>query len=195
MSTMPPQPHAPERRADAASMWRARCRGSAADAGVGPGCPGGVLKSVVSLGRGSRGGAPRCRPVAASAGGLRCGFLPGPAEIRRIVCTTNAIESVNARIRRAVRARGHFPSENAALKCVYLAVMSLDPTGAGRKRWTTPVLGPVGPVELLVAVLAPRVWIPGPRDSIGMLGRRASVRGSCRSLRSSVGLAAGRGQL
>ncbi|MFE3991678.1 hypothetical protein ACFXPW_08290, partial [Streptomyces goshikiensis] len=31
----------------------------------------------------------------------------------------------------------HFPSENAALKCVYLAMMSLDPTGAGRKRWTT----------------------------------------------------------
>ncbi|WP_455907933.1 IS256 family transposase [Streptomyces cinereoruber] len=64
-------------------------------------------------------------------------FLQFDAEIRRIVCTTNAIESVNARIRRAVRARGHFPSENAALKCVYLAVMSLDPTGTGRKRWTS----------------------------------------------------------
>ncbi|WP_443033149.1 IS256 family transposase [Streptomyces sp. A1-5] len=64
-------------------------------------------------------------------------FLQFDAEIRRIVCTTNAIESVNARIRRAVRARGHFPSEAAALKCVYLAVMSLDPTGKGRKRWTS----------------------------------------------------------
>lgn len=64
-------------------------------------------------------------------------FLQFDAEIRRIVCTTNAIESVNARIRRAVRARGHFPSQNAALKCVYLAVMSLDATGTGRKRWTT----------------------------------------------------------
>jgi transposase-like protein len=42
------------------------------------------------------------------------------------VCTTNAIESVNARIRKAVRARGHFPNEAAALKCVYMAVMSLD---------------------------------------------------------------------
>lgn len=42
------------------------------------------------------------------------------AEIRRIVCTTNAIESVNARIRRAVKARGHFPNEQAALKCVYM---------------------------------------------------------------------------
>jgi transposase-like protein len=43
---------------------------------------------------------------------------------------------VNARIRRAVKARGHFPNEQGALKCVYLAAMSLDPTGAGRKRWT-----------------------------------------------------------
>ena len=47
-----------------------------------------------------------------------------------------SIESVNARLRRAVNARGHFPTEQAALKCLYLAIMSLDPTGKGRKRWT-----------------------------------------------------------
>jgi putative transposase len=64
-------------------------------------------------------------------------FLAFDPEIRKVVCSTNAIESVNARIRRAVRARGHFPNEQAALKCVYLAVMSLDPTGKGRKRWVT----------------------------------------------------------
>ncbi|MFD5518726.1 IS256 family transposase [Streptomyces sp. NPDC127066] len=63
-------------------------------------------------------------------------FLQFDAEIRRIVCTTNAIESVNARIRKAVRACGHFPNEQAAIKCVYMAIMSLDPTGQGRKRWT-----------------------------------------------------------
>jgi putative transposase len=63
-------------------------------------------------------------------------FLQFDTEIRKIVCSTNAIESVNARIRRAVRARGHFPNEAAALKCVYLAVMSLDPTGQGRRKWT-----------------------------------------------------------
>jgi transposase-like protein len=51
------------------------------------------------------------------------------------VWTTNAIESVNARIRRAVKARGHFPNEAAALKCIYMAIMSLDPTGTGRRRW------------------------------------------------------------
>ncbi|MBG6185530.1 transposase-like protein [Arthrobacter sp. CAN_A214] len=62
-------------------------------------------------------------------------FLQFDREIRRIVCTTNAIESVNARIRKAIKARGHFPNEQAALKCVYLAVMALDPTGKGRARW------------------------------------------------------------
>lgn len=64
-------------------------------------------------------------------------FLAFDTEIRRVVCSTNAIESVNARIRRAVRARGHFPNEQAALKCVYLAIMALDPTGTGQKRWVT----------------------------------------------------------
>lgn len=63
-------------------------------------------------------------------------FLAFDPEIRRVICSTNAIESVNARIRRAVKARGHFPNEQAALKCVYMAIMSLDPTGTGRKRWT-----------------------------------------------------------
>ena len=48
-------------------------------------------------------------------------FLTFDVEIRTVICTTNAIESVNARIRRAVRARGHFPTEQAALKCVYMA--------------------------------------------------------------------------
>jgi hypothetical protein len=43
--------------------------------------------------------------------------------------------SINARLRRAVNARGHFPTEQAALKCLYLALMSMDPTGRGRQRW------------------------------------------------------------
>jgi putative transposase len=62
-------------------------------------------------------------------------FLSFDVEIRRVIATTNAIESVNARIRRAVKARGHFPTEQAALKCVYMAIMSLDPTGTGQRRW------------------------------------------------------------
>ncbi|WP_442943289.1 IS256 family transposase [Nocardia sp. NBC_00565] len=63
-------------------------------------------------------------------------FLDYDIEIRRVICSTNAIESLNARYRRAIKARGHFPTEQAALKCLYLVTRSLDPTGAGRARWT-----------------------------------------------------------
>ncbi|MDI9960774.1 IS256 family transposase, partial [Rhodococcus sp. IEGM 1237] len=64
-------------------------------------------------------------------------FLDYDTEIRRVLCSTNAIESLNARYRRAVKARGHFPTEAAALKCLYLVTRSLDPTGKGQARWIT----------------------------------------------------------
>ena len=47
-------------------------------------------------------------------------FLAFPTEIRKIVYTTNSIESLNSRFRRAVRHRGHFPTEQAAMKVLYL---------------------------------------------------------------------------
>jgi transposase-like protein len=59
-------------------------------------------------------------------------FLGFDTEIRTLICTTNAIESLNARFRRSVKARGHFPTEQAALKHLYLVIISLDPTGRGR---------------------------------------------------------------
>jgi putative transposase len=62
-------------------------------------------------------------------------FLDYDVEIRKVLCSTNAIESLNARYRRAVKARGHFPTEAAALKCLYLVTRSLDPTGDGKTRW------------------------------------------------------------
>lgn len=64
-------------------------------------------------------------------------FLDYDVEIRKIICSTNAIESLNARYRRTVRVRGHFPNEQAALKCLYLTTRSLDPTGKGKARWAT----------------------------------------------------------
>ena len=63
-------------------------------------------------------------------------FLGYDGEIRPVLCAADAIESLNARLRRAVNARGHFPTEQAALKCLCLLPRSLDPTGRGRKRWT-----------------------------------------------------------
>lgn len=63
-------------------------------------------------------------------------FLAYDVEIRKVLCSTNAIESLNARFRRAVRARGHFPTEQAAMKTLYLVTRSLDPKGTGQTRWT-----------------------------------------------------------
>ena len=49
-------------------------------------------------------------------------FFAFPDDLRRIVCTTNAIEALNAKLRRAVRTRGHFPSDEAALELLYLVL-------------------------------------------------------------------------
>ena len=49
-------------------------------------------------------------------------FFAFPGEVRRILYTTNAIEALNATLRRAVRARGHFPTDEAALKLLYLVL-------------------------------------------------------------------------
>ena len=52
-----------------------------------------------------------------------------PLELRRIMYTTNQIESLNACIRRTVRAKGHYPSDDAALKSVFLTLRNLE------KKW------------------------------------------------------------
>jgi transposase-like protein len=57
-------------------------------------------------------------------------FLAFPVELRQIVYTTNAIESLNARFRKAIRHRGHFPTEQAALKVLYLVATQRRPNRA-----------------------------------------------------------------
>ena len=59
-------------------------------------------------------------------------FYAFPAEVRRIVYTTNAIEALHAKLRRAVRARGHFPTDEAVLKLLFL-VLNL-----AAKQWRMP---------------------------------------------------------
>jgi putative transposase len=59
-------------------------------------------------------------------------FYAFPLEVRRLLSTTNAIEALNAKLRRAVRARGHFPSDDAALKLLFLALNRTE------KEWTMP---------------------------------------------------------
>lgn len=63
-------------------------------------------------------------------------FLGFPPPTRKIISTTNAIESLNACYRRAANTFGHFPNETAAVKRHYLITLALDPTGHGRNRWT-----------------------------------------------------------
>ena len=53
-------------------------------------------------------------------------FLAFPPEVKRVIYTTNLIESMNARLRKVTRNRGQFPSEQAALKVLYLAVRNLE---------------------------------------------------------------------
>src|SRR5215475_7002538 len=53
-------------------------------------------------------------------------FLAFPPEVRRVIYTTNLIEPMNARLRKVTRNRGQFPSEQAALKVLYLAVRNLE---------------------------------------------------------------------
>jgi putative transposase len=52
-------------------------------------------------------------------------FFQFPAEIRRIIYTTNIIESLNMSLRKAIKTRGAFPSEEAAMKVMYLALKNL----------------------------------------------------------------------
>jgi putative transposase len=59
-------------------------------------------------------------------------FYAFPLEVRRLLYTTNAIEALNAKLRRAVRARGHFPSDDAALKLLFLTLNRTE------KEWTMP---------------------------------------------------------
>jgi len=49
-------------------------------------------------------------------------FLAFPADVRRIVYTTNTIEALNRQIRKIIKTRGHFPTEDAARKLIYLAI-------------------------------------------------------------------------
>ena len=57
-------------------------------------------------------------------------FLAYPQEVRKMIYTTNAIESLNSKLRRSVRARGHFPSDEAAMKLIWLQLREVT------KEWT-----------------------------------------------------------
>ncbi len=60
-------------------------------------------------------------------------FFDFPKDIRRVIYTTNIIESLNRTLRKAVKTRGHFPTEDALMKVLYLAIKGAS------KKWTMPL--------------------------------------------------------
>jgi len=63
-------------------------------------------------------------------------FLSYPADIRRILYTTNAIESVNSQLRKVLKPKGSFPSDDAVLKVLYLALQYAKMSWKTSKLWT-----------------------------------------------------------
>ena len=65
-------------------------------------------------------------------------FFAFPPDVRRVIYTTNAIESVNARLRKIIKTRGHFPSDDAATKLIWLALRNITADwGRAGHNWKT----------------------------------------------------------
>jgi putative transposase len=63
-------------------------------------------------------------------------FFAFPPEVRRVIYTTNAIESINAQLRKIIKSRGHFPSDDAASKLLWLALRNITADwGRAAKNW------------------------------------------------------------
>jgi len=84
-------------------------------------------------------------------------FLAFPPELRKVIYTTNAVESLNARYRAAIRRRGHFPTEIAALKVFYLATIRKEK-------------GRIGPISRVLN------WSPAYNALLLMYGERLNRR-------------------
>jgi putative transposase len=67
-------------------------------------------------------------------------FLAFGPEVRRVIYTTNAIEALNRQLRKAVKTKGHFPSEDAARKLLFLAIQNAVPAWTRTRNWTTALL-------------------------------------------------------
>jgi putative transposase len=67
-------------------------------------------------------------------------FLAFPPEVRRVIYTTNAIEALNRQLRKAIKTKGHFPTEDAARRLVYLAIQNAVPQWTRTRAWTKALL-------------------------------------------------------
>jgi putative transposase len=67
-------------------------------------------------------------------------FMAFEPDVRRVIYTTNAIEALNRQLRKAVKTKGHFPTEDAARKLVYLAIQNAVPQWTHTRSWTKALL-------------------------------------------------------
>jgi len=67
-------------------------------------------------------------------------FLAFPPDVRRVVYTTNTIEALHRQIRKAIKTRGHFPTEEAARKLIYLAINNAQKSWRNTYNWSAALL-------------------------------------------------------
>lgn len=67
-------------------------------------------------------------------------FLAFPPDVRRVVYTTNTIEALHRQIRKAIKTRGHFPTEEAARKLIYLAIQNAQKSWKNTNHWSSALL-------------------------------------------------------
>ncbi|HEY7935342.1 MAG TPA: IS256 family transposase [Solirubrobacteraceae bacterium] len=67
-------------------------------------------------------------------------FMAFEPEVRRVIYTTNAIEALNRQLRKAIKTKGHFPTEDAARKLIYLAIGNAVPQWTSTRGWTKAML-------------------------------------------------------
>ena len=84
-------------------------------------------------------------------------FFAYPADIRKVIYTTNAVESLNMSLRKVIKTRGSFPTQEAALKLLYLALKHIA------KKWTMPVQNWKAALQRFAILLGDRV----PKPELG----------------------------
>ena len=67
-------------------------------------------------------------------------FMAFEPEVRRVIYTTNAIEALNRQLRKAIKTKGHFPTEDSARKLIYLAIHNAVPQWTRTRAWTKALL-------------------------------------------------------
>ena len=83
-------------------------------------------------------------------------FFAYPADIRKVIYTTNAIESLNMSLRKVIKTRGSFPNADAAMKLLFLALEHIA------KKWTMPVQNWKAALQRFAILLGDRV----PQDAL-----------------------------